>query len=230
MTSPLPQFKQDFLQTILSAKILTFGSFTLKSGRVSPYFFNAGLFNNASLLTSLATAYARTIDSHPTLSSSFDLLFGPAYKGIPLATITATQLFALNNEKYGSTGYAFNRKEKKDHGEGGSIVGMDLRGKKVVIVDDVITAGTAIREAVEIIKSAGGDLVGIVVALDRQERKVVKEGEMDTGLSAIQEVKKELGVEVVAILDLADLIAGVEGEEKARMMEYRKRYGAVGEA
>lgn len=104
-----------------------------------------------------------------------------------------------------------------------------MRGKKVVIVDDVITAGTAIREAVEIIKAAGGELVGIVVALDRQERKVVKEGEVDTGLSAIQEVKKELGVEVVAILDLADLIAGVEGEEKVRMMDYRKKYGAVQE-
>lgn len=139
-------------------------------------------------------------------------------------------MFAID-KKYRNTGYAFNRKEKKDHGEGGNIVGMDLRGKRVVIVDDVITAGTAIREAVEIIKVAGGELVGIVVALDRQEKVVVKEGERDSGLSAIQEVRRELGIEVVAILTLADLIVGVENEgDREAMKGYREKYGAVREA
>lgn len=230
ISSPLPPFKQAFLSTILRAKILTFGSYTLKSGRISPYFFNAGLFSTASLLTCLADAYANTIHSHPTLGDNFNLLFGPAYKGIPLATITATQLFLLDGAKYGDVGYAFNRKEKKDHGEGGSIVGMDLRGKKVLIVDDVITAGTAIREAVGIIKAAGGELAGIVVALDRQERKVVAEGETDSGMSAIQEVRREFGVEVLAILTLADLIVGVESEgDRKAMKGYRAKYGAVEE-
>lgn len=158
------------------------------------------------------------------------MLFGPAYKGIPLATITATKLFALDAKKYGEIGYAFDRKEKKDHGEGGNIVGMDLRGKRVVIIDDVITAGTAIRGAVEVIKAAGGELVGIVVALDRQEKKVYKEGEVDSGLSAIQEVKKELGIEVVAILTLEDLIVGVGSEsDREAMKGYRAKYGAVEE-
>lgn len=228
--SPLPPFKQAFLDTILRAHILTFGSFTLKSGRISPYFFNAGLFSSASLLSCLAEAYANTIHSHPTLGDTFGVLFGPAYKGIPLAAVTATQLFALDARKYRDVGYAFNRKEVKDHGEGGTIVGMDLRGKKVLVVDDVITAGTAIREAVAIIAAAGGELAGVVVALDRQERKVVREGEVDTGLSAIQEVRREFGVEVVAILTLADLIVGVEGEaDRNAMKGYRAKYGAVEE-
>lgn len=227
--APLPPFKQAFLDTILRAKILTFGSFKLKSGRISPYFFNAGLFSTASLLSCLADAYANTLHSHPTLSDNFDLLFGPAYKGIPLATITATQLFALDAPRYADIGYAFNRKEKKDHGEGGAIVGMDLRGKRVVVVDDVITAGTAIREAVAIIEAAGGVLAGVVVALDRQERKVAAaDAGVGDGLSAIQEVRREYGVEVVAILTLADLIVGVEDEgDREAMKKYRAQYGAV---
>lgn len=226
--APLPPFKQAFLDTIQRAHILTFGSFTLKSGRVSPYFFNAGLFCSASLLSHLADAYANTIHSHPPLGDAFDVLFGPAYKGIPLAAITATQLFALDPARYGSTGYAFNRKEAKPHGEGGTTVGMDLRGKRVLVVDDVITAGTAVREAVALIEAAGGTLAGVVVALDRQERKVVREGEADSGMSAIQEVRREFGVEVVAILTLADLIVGVEGEEDRKAMKkYRATYGAV---
>lgn len=225
---PLPPFKQAFLDTIQRAHILTFGSFTLKSGRVSPYFFNAGLFSSAALLSCLADAYANTIHSHPSLGDTFDVLFGPAYKGIPLAAITATQLFALDPARYGSAGYAFNRKEQKHHGEGGTTVGMDLRGKRVLVVDDVITAGTAIREAVAIIEAAGGRLAGVVVALDRQERKVVREGEADSGRSAIQEVQSEFGVEVVAILTLADLIVGVEREEDRKAMKkYRATYGAV---
>lgn len=220
----LPPHKQSFLQTILSSHILTFGTFTLKSGRSSPYFFNAGLFSTASLLSSLSSAYAHTITTHPTLSTSFDLLFGPAYKGIPLAAITATQLYALDPSRHHNTGYAFNRKEPKPHGEGGTIVGMSLVGKRVLIIDDVITAGTAIREAVRIIESAGGTLAGIVVALDRQE------GVVEGGRSAVQEVGREYGVEVVAILTLEDLIVGVESEgDRERMRVYRERYGAVEE-
>ncbi|KAL7273025.1 hypothetical protein RUND412_004144 [Rhizina undulata] len=229
--SALPPFKQEFLETCISSKILTFGTFTLKSGRVSPYFFNAGAFSTARLLSSLASAYANAIHNHPSIFNSFDVIFGPAYKGIPLATLTATKLYELDPAKYGDIGYAFNRKEAKDHGEGGNIVGSSLKGKRVLIVDDVITAGTAIREAVEIIKAADGQLTGIVVALDRQEKMVVKPGGQDTGRSAIQDVQKALGVEVVAILTLGDLIVGVSGEEeKTKMKEYRAQYGALEDA
>ena len=174
--SPLPAWKGAFLSNCLSSGVLRFGSFKLKSGRQSPYFFNAGLFHRADLLEAIATAYAQTILSFPL---DFDVLFGPAYKGIPLATATTAKLAQLDQTRFGALSYAFNRKEAKDHGEGGSIVGAPLRGKKVVIVDDVITAGTAVREAIEIIAREGGTLVAVVVALDRMEKVTGPAGEDD---------------------------------------------------
>lgn len=216
--------KSQLLNTCISSNILLFGSFTLKSGRQSPYFFQAGLFSTASLVSTLSSAYASTIASHSVLSDNFDVVFGPAYKGIPLAATTACALNAISSEKYGNIGYSFNRKEAKDHGEGGNIVGADLKGKRVLIVDDVITAGTAIREAVGVIEAAGGKVVGIVVCLDRQE--VLKEvGEGEERVSAVMSVERELKVPVVPILTLEDLIGSVSGEEKERMVEYRKKYG-----
>ncbi|PWW73536.1 orotate phosphoribosyltransferase [Tuber magnatum] len=224
--SPLPPFKQTFLQTLLQSKILTFGAFTLKSGRESPYFFNAGLFNTGRLLTSLGTAYANTIHTSTSLPP-FDVIFGPAYKGIPLATIALAKLYELAPERYADVGYAFDRKEVKDHGEGGRMVGMGLEGKRVLVVDDVITAGTAIRGAVSAIEEAGGTVVGIVVALDRMER-IGGVGADERKGSAIMEVKKDMGVEVLAILNLDELIVGVTDEgDRRRMLEYRGKYGAV---
>lgn len=238
MAATLPTYKSDLLTLCLQSRILTFGSFTLKSGRQSPYFFNAGLFNTSSLLRSLSLAYATTI-STSFAPGTFDLLFGPAYKGIPLAATSVVALSATD-PGYDTVEYAFNRKEAKAHGEGGSIVGAGLRGKRVVIIDDVITAGTAIREAVEIIKGQGGEVVGIVVALDRQEKVASereKKGEVDgpeerERLSTVETVRRDVGVPVVAVLTLGDLIAGakdLEGvsEEQVRaMVEYRARYGA----
>lgn len=224
MASPpplLPAYKTALIATCLEHSILKFGTFTLKSGRTSPYFFQAGAFNTAALLATLSAAYASTIARAPE-PIDFDVVFGPAYKGIPIAATTATALFSLAPEKYADIGYAFNRKEAKDHGEGGTIVGAPMRGKRVLVVDDVITAGTAIREAVAIIEAAGGSVVGIVVALDRQERLV----DDVAAESAIMAVRRELKVPVVAILTLADLIHGVQGgAERQRMVEYRERWG-----
>lgn len=226
MSTALPAYKSALLETCIANDILKFGSFTLKSGRISPYFFQAGGFNTASLLSTLASAYAHTIATD-SATPEFDVVFGPAYKGIPLASVTATSLFQLAPERFANTGYAFNRKEAKDHGEGGTIVGASLKGKRVLVVDDVITAGTAIREAVGIIEAAGGKVVGIVIALDRQERLVEGEG---PGESAIQSVRREMpGVAVIPILTLGDLITGVKGEDREKMVEYRKRYGAKAE-
>jgi orotate phosphoribosyltransferase len=168
----LPTYKENFLKDCVSAGALKFGTFTLKSKRISPYFFNAGLFHRADLLRSISSAYAYTLKEYQDANPSFDfdVLFGPAYKGIPLASATIDKLADLDLEKYGKKSYSFNRKEAKDHGEGGNIVGAPLKGQKIVIVDDVMTAGTAIREAIEIIKKEGGELVGIIVALDRMEK------------------------------------------------------------
>jgi orotate phosphoribosyltransferase len=214
----LPPHKTALIATSIEHQILKFGTYILKSGRTSPYFFNAGGFNTASLLSTLANSYASTIAAS---SLNFDVVFGPAYKGIPLASCTATALYALDAERFKDVGYAFNRKEAKAHGEGGSIVGADLKGKRVLVVDDVITAGTAIREAMGIIAAAGGELAGIVIALDRQERLVEGGDE-----SAIQAVRRETGVTVVPILTLADLIEGVQGDAREHMVQYRARYGA----
>ncbi len=212
----MKDYQADFLQFAIDQDVLRFGAFTLKSGRTSPYFFNAGLFDTGRALAELGRFYARAVvDS----GIGFDMLFGPAYKGIPLAATTAV---ALADHHQRDVPYAFNRKEAKDHGEGGNIVGAPLSGR-VLIVDDVITAGTAIREAVEIIRAAGAEPVGVVVCMDRQERG---RGE----LSAIQEVERDLGLSVASIAALDDLIEFLgtrEGREAdlERMRGYRAEYG-----
>lgn len=235
----LPPWKSSLISLALESSILKFGTFTLKSHRVSPYFVNCGLFSTGTLISAISGAYARTLVAHTEADPSFafDVIFGPAYKGIPLAATTALQLAAQDAARFGQVGYAFNRKEVKDHGEGGLMVGESLQGKRVIIVDDVITAGTAIREAVDIIAAQGGTLVGIVVAIDRQEKMPSaseKEGKGDDGTprgSAIAEVRRETGVPVLAVLTLADIVAEMRrlgrDEEVQRMEEYRRQYGAT---
>lgn len=216
----MKDYQREFLQVSLDNSILNFRKegYILKSGRLSPYFFNAGLFNSGALLSKLSTAYAKAI-LDPSNSFTFDVLFGPAYKGIPLAVATCQALAQLNT----NVEYSFNRKEVKDHGEGGSIVGAPLRGKKVVIIDDVITSGKAIREAVEIIKHEGGILMGILVAVDRQEQT------LESKLSAIESVKNELGINVQAIITLEDIIEFTKdtlGADTVQQLEaYRELYG-----
>lgn len=212
-------YKQAFIELALARGALRFGSFTLKSGRESPYFFNAGLFNTGAALAELGACYA---DAITAAGLEFDELFGPAYKGIPLATATAMALA----ERHGrDVPWVFNRKEAKDHGEGGNLVGAPLAGR-VLIVDDVITAGTAIRESIGIIRAAGAEPCGVLLALDRQERG---RGER----SAVQEVEQELGLEVTSIISLADLMSHLErrdgdGPERfAALQEYRRRYGVA---
>ncbi|EPS35431.1 hypothetical protein H072_11189 [Dactylellina haptotyla CBS 200.50] len=218
--SQLARHKSELIDLCISSQILKFGSFTLKSGRVSPYFFNAGLFNTARSLTCLADAFAQTLIQDPNLPE-FDVIFGPAYKGIPLATLVCSRLGSLD-EKFLDVGYSFNRKEKKDHGEGGGIVGYQLKGKRVLVVDDVITAGTAMREATDIIKAEGGILAGIVVCLDRQERTTDGEN------SAMENCRSEYQVPVTAIITLEDLIIGVPDESlKQQMREYGNKYAPV---
>jgi orotate phosphoribosyltransferase len=221
-TSQLPPWRTIFIESCIATAALKFGTFTLKSGRQSPYFFNAGLFHRADLLNAISTAFAHTLAS---TDFSFDVLFGPAYKGIPLVVSSVDKLAQIDTQRFGGVSYSFNRKEAKEHGEGGNIVGAGLKGRKVVIVDDVITAGTAIREAVDIIKKEGGELVGIVVAFDRQER--LEEG---SGASAIGQVKKEYGIPVIAILTLDDLVEYLRGtgseEDMKRLEEYREKYQA----
>jgi orotate phosphoribosyltransferase len=195
--------------------VLRFGEFKLKSGRLSPYFFNAGLFNTGHAIAGLGRYYARAA----ALSGlEFDMLFGPAYKGIPLVTVTAA---ALAEQENMNLPFAFNRKEAKDHGEGGTIVGAPLTGR-VLIVDDVITAGTAIRESVEIIRAQGAIPAGVLIALDREERG---QGE----LSAVQEVQQTLGLPVVSVLRLRDLMAHLEAAGEQAVLDavraYRDRYG-----
>ncbi|WP_372017494.1 orotate phosphoribosyltransferase [Pseudoxanthomonas sp. 10H] len=207
-----------FLQLALDAEALRFGEFTLKSGRVSPYFFNAGRFDSGATLAGLAASYADAIDAS---GLSFDLLFGPAYKGIPLATALACEYARRGRD----LPLAFNRKEAKAHGEGGSLIGAPLAGRRVLVVDDVITAGTAIREALSIIAGAGGTVAGIVVALDRQE--IAAEGDRR---SAAQAVAAEAGVPVLAVAGLADLLAFAGGNDtlaefRAPLLAYRARYG-----
>lgn len=216
----LKPYAASLISLALSHDILLFGSFTLKSGRVSPYFYNAGLFHSGFLLTAIGSAFAAAIND---AGLEFDVLFGPAYKGIPLAAVTTVELTRLDPAKYGELGYTYNRKEKKDHGEGGTLVGAPLKGKRVLILDDVITAGTAIREAVSIIQEAEGKLVGAAVNLDRQEK-----GKGD--LSAIQEVERDYGVPVVSVITMSDIIAyirvkGSMGNELAGMEEYRSKWG-----
>jgi len=209
---------RSFIDLCLELGVLRFGEFKLKSGRLSPYFFNAGLFNSGRALAGLGRAYAQAIQSS---GIQFDVLFGPAYKGIPLV---ATAAVALADHHGRNVPWAFNRKEAKDHGEGGNIVGAPLRGR-VLIVDDVITAGTAIREATDIIRGAGAEPVGVVLALDRQERG-------QGSLSAVQEVEQTLQLPVTSILRLADLIdylrQGGDAAQLAAIERYRGEYGVAG--
>jgi orotate phosphoribosyltransferase len=230
----LPDYKQSFIRDCISVSALKFGTFTLKSKRISPYFFNAGLFSRGRIFNSLCASYASTLQSHASSDPTFhfDVLFGPAYKGIPLASTIVSRLALTDESTYGETGWSFNRKEAKDHGEGGNIVGESLKGKKVVIVDDVITAGTAIREAIEIIKREGGELVGIIVAFDRQEKTPTGNDADDgkPGPSAIGQVRKEYGIPVLAILTLDDVVKylrSLGGEEDLKKLdEYRAKYKA----
>lgn len=211
----MQQYQKDFVDFMLETGALKFGEFTLKSGRVSPYFFNAGLFNQGKHLSQLGQFYAQAIE---TSGIQFDVLFGPAYKGIPLATATA---IALNDSFNRNVPYSFNRKEAKDHGEGGNIVGHPLEGD-ILIIDDVITAGTAIREAQDIIAATGATTKGVIVALDRQEKG---KGE----LSAIQEVEQNLGIFVASIINLSHLITYLKGQNDAALIDkieaYREQYG-----
>ncbi|QYJ93459.1 orotate phosphoribosyltransferase [Shewanella spartinae] len=209
-------YQREFIEFALERQVLRFGEFTLKSGRTSPYFFNAGLFNTGRDLARLGRFYAAAlVDS----GIEYDLLFGPAYKGIPIATTTAV---ALCDHHDIDMPYCFNRKEKKDHGEGGSLVGSELKGR-VMLVDDVITAGTAIRESMEIIEAHNAELAGVLIALDRQEKG---KGE----LSAIQEVERDFGCNIVSIIKLEDLInylsekSGMEAQ-LASVSAYRDQYG-----
>ena len=210
-------YKRAFIELALARGALKFGSFTLKSGRESPYFFNAGLFNTGAALAELGACYA---DAIAAAGLEFDVLFGPAYKGIPLATATAVALAGRHGR---DLPWVFNRKESKDHGEGGNLVGAPLAGR-VLVVDDVITAGTAIRESVGIIRAAGAAACGVLLALDRQERG---RGER----SAVQEVEQEFGLPVVSIITLTDLLedlesrAGVDQDRLGALRGYRERYG-----
>jgi orotate phosphoribosyltransferase len=229
-TTTIPPYKTQFIQHCLKASALKFGTFTLKSGRISPYFFNAGLFHRADLVRSISEAFGQTLAARPDLE--FDVLFGPAYKGIPLAVATVDKLTQLDEARYGAVSYSFNRKEAKTHGEGGSIVGAPLKGKKVFIIDDVMTAGTAIREAIGIIKAEGGELMGIIVAVDRMEKTPAKEGEDEDAprKSAIGQVREEFGIPVLAILTLDDIMSfaketGSE-DDLRRLEEYRAKYKA----
>lgn len=206
-------YQHRFIELALEYDVLRFGEFKLKSGRMSPYFFNAGLFNTGKALAELGKCYAQAIvDS----KIAYDVLFGPAYKGIPLVAVTAMALY----EEHGiDVPYAFNRKEKKDHGEGGNIVGSPLEGR-VLILDDVITAGTAIREAIDIIDAADATSVGVVIALDRQEKG-------KGNLSAIQEVKQDYGLEVVNIIGMEHLIQYLEEKgDQVEMLDAMKFYRA----
>ena len=214
-----------FLQLAMRADALRFGEFTLKSGRISPYFFNAGRFDSGTALAALAGCYADALDAAGIAGDigSFDLLFGPAYKGIPLATALACE-YARRGR---NLPLAFNRKEAKTHGEGGSLIGAPLAGMRVLIVDDVITAGTAIREALAIIAAAGGVPAGIVIALDRQERA----GDADLR-SAAQAVAAEHAIPVIAVAGLDDLLAfaGKTAElvaQRDALLAYRARYGTT---
>ena len=212
----MKQYQIDFIEFALERQVLKFGEFTLKSGRTSPYFFNAGLFNTGRDLARLGRFYAAALMD---AGIDYDLLFGPAYKGIPIASATAIQLVEVHDV---DKPYCFNRKEKKDHGEGGNLVGAELKGK-VMLVDDVITAGTAIRESMDLISANNAELAGVLIALDRQERG---KGE----LSAIQEIERDYNSKVVSIITLNDLISYLEkqpGQEEAleKVSAYRSEYG-----
>ena len=207
-------FRQEFIRFAVEQKVLRFGEFKTKAGRISPYFFNAGLFHHGAALKKLAQFYAKAIRASDV---RFDVLFGPAYKGIPLVAAVSMALADEGRD----VGYAFNRKEVKDHGEGGNVIGAPLAGR-VLIVDDVISAGTSVRESVEIIKTSGAVLAGVLIALDRLEK--------GTGdLSAVQEVRQKHGIAVISIATLDDLVGYLASDpalaaELEAVRRYRERY------
>ena len=223
MIAAMQEYQLTFIDLALGRNALRFGKFTLKSGRESPYFFNAGLFDDGEALAVLGQCYAAALQRS---GLEYDMLFGPAYKGIPLVASTAV---ALAEHHHRTVPWAFNRKEAKDHGEGGMVVGRKLAGR-VVIVDDVITAGTAVRESIDLIRRAGAEPVAVLLALDRQER-----GQGAT--SAVQEVEAGMGLKCVSLLTLSDLIATLErpagdrvrisASELAALRAYRERYGVA---
>lgn len=212
-------YQREFIDLALELGVLRFGEFVLKSGRESPYFFNAGLFNTGYAAARLGRYYAAAIVD---ADIEFDMLFGPAYKGIPIVTVTAAALA----EQYDiDVPYAFNRKEAKAHGEGGSVVGGPLEGR-VLIVDDVITAGTAVREAYQLIAATNAEIAGLAISLDRQERG-------QGAMSAVQELNAALGIPIISIIQLKDLVQAIEesseyGEFLDPILEYRRKYGVVG--
>jgi len=219
----MQEYQLNFIELALARNALRFGRFTLKSGRESPYFFNAGQFSDGAAALLLGQCYASAITRS---GIAFDMIFGPAYKGIPLATATAIALAAHHDR---SVPYAFNRKEAKEHGEGGSVVGSPLAGR-VLIIDDVITAGTAIRESLQIIRAAGAEPAGVALALDRQERG-------QGALSAVQEIESAHGLECVSVITLGDLIealarpasgpARISAEQLTSLRAYREAFGVT---
>ena len=222
MTSNPENFKNEFITFALDAKVLAFGEFKTKAGRLSPYFFNAGGFNDGALLKALGEFYAKALINS---GLEFDMLFGPAYKGITLAATTAVALASMGK----AVPFCFNRKEAKDHGEGGSLVGAPLKGR-VVIIDDVISAGTSVRESVEIIRQAGATPSAVLIALDRMERSGNATDVGDS--SAVQNVEKEFGMPVVSIANLASLMSFLESSQSAdlqkhlpKVQAYRDQYG-----
>lgn len=211
----MQKYQQDFIDLAISHKVLQFGEFTLKSGRLSPYFFNAGLFYSGAALAQVGRCYAQAI---VTAGIDFDFVFGPAYKGIPLAAATCIALADVHRR---NTPYSYNRKEAKEHGEGGVTVGAPLLGR-AVIVDDVITAGTAIREVLSLFEHSDATPAAIVLGLDRQEKG-------PSGSSAIQELQSTIGVPIISIISLADIMAHLanvgDNDLLSNMQQYREKYG-----
>ena len=218
--------QQQFIEFALQSGVLRFGEFRTKAGRLTPYFFNAGLFNRGSTLGQLASFYAKTLlAARAGQRVQFDMLFGPAYKGITLASATAVALAGMGRD----VGFAYNRKEAKDHGEGGTLVGAKLQGK-VVIIDDVISAGTSVRESVNLIRAAGAEPAAVLIALDRMEKSGTAE-QVGTH-SAVQDVQREFGIPVIAIASLKDLLAYLDASQdqslaasREAVSAYRQRYG-----
>ena len=213
----MKKYQQQFIQFMLDSQALSFGDFVLKSGRQSPYFFNAGAFNTGREIATLASYYAETIEQS---AITLDVLFGPAYKGIPLATATALM---LNNQYKKNIGFAFNRKEKKDHGEGGQLAGADMSGKRVLLIDDVVTAGTAVQEVMPLLKAVNAKVIGLVITFNRQEIG-------QTTVSAIEEIQQRHHIPVLSIVNLADIIEFLQKEPRYHknvqaMINYQREYG-----